>query len=108
MRMVQLGRIRPALAVGLSLVMSACGDHARLSGATSTGPLLGQAPIQAHPQAIEPQAGVVAPSSGPGSAGTPQGDPTAHARTLAEVRRELKILNLCGGATSPAFAQPVV
>jgi hypothetical protein len=24
------------------------------------------------------------------------------------VKRELKILNLCGGATSPAFAQPVV
>ncbi len=38
----------------------------------------------------------------------PVGDATARAPSLAEVKRELKILNLCGGATSNAFAQPLV
>ncbi|MFL5824256.1 MAG: D-Ala-D-Ala carboxypeptidase family metallohydrolase [Solirubrobacteraceae bacterium] len=69
---------------------------------------VGQAPLRGHPHAVEPTAGLAAPTYGPGSGGTPLGDPTAHARSLAEVKRELKILNLCGGATDPAFAQPVV
>jgi hypothetical protein len=38
----------------------------------------------------------------------PVGDPNAHAPSLADVKKELKILNLCGGATSSAFAQPIV
>lgn len=38
----------------------------------------------------------------------PVGDPHAHASSLLEVKRELKILNLCGGATSTAFADPIV
>jgi hypothetical protein len=64
---------------------------------------------RAHPQAVEPTAGVAAtgPSS-PAPATTPIGDPTAHPPSLAEVKRELKILNLCGGATNSAFAQPLV
>ena len=36
------------------------------------------------------------------------GDPAAHAPPLAQVKRELHELNLCGGATSAAEAQPVV
>jgi hypothetical protein len=38
----------------------------------------------------------------------PVGNPNARAPSLAEVKRELKILNLCGGATSNAFAEPLV
>ena len=36
------------------------------------------------------------------------GDPNAHAPSLAEVKKELKQLNLCGGALSRADAAPVV
>jgi hypothetical protein len=36
------------------------------------------------------------------------GDVNAHAPSLAEVKRELKQLNLCGGAVSSADAAPVV
>lgn len=63
--------------------------------------------LRAHPQAIEPTAGVAA-TVDPSNASTPVGDPSAHALSLAEVKRELRILNLCGGASSAAFAQPVV
>jgi hypothetical protein len=36
------------------------------------------------------------------------GDVNAHAPSLAEVKRELNKLNLCGGVTNRADAQPVV
>lgn len=56
---------------------------------------------------VDPTAGVQAPPTGdPGSA--PVGDVHAHAPPLASVKRELIALNLCGGATSSANAQPVV
>jgi hypothetical protein len=59
------------------------------------------------PQVVEPTAGVQAqPSRSPGT--EPIGDPSAHASSLAEVRRELKLLNLCGGTTDPALAAPLV
>ncbi len=74
-------------------------------GVVSTGDSVA-GPLRAHPQAVEPTAGVAAPAAPVTSA--PVGDPTAHAEPLAEVKRELAILNLCGGATSSAFAQPVV
>src|SRR5436309_3283269 len=62
---------------------------------------------QAHPQAVEPTAGVVA-SQAAADPSAPVGDPTAHAPSLADVKKELKILNLCGGATNSAFAQPLI
>jgi Peptidase M15 len=60
----------------------------------------------AHPQAIEPSAGAQA-SLSPGSGTVVTGDTNAHAPPLAQVKRELIELNLCGGATSAAEAQPV-
>ena len=36
------------------------------------------------------------------------GNVNAHAPSLAEVKRELKQLNLCGGVTDPANARPVI
>jgi Peptidase M15 len=64
---------------------------------------------RARPQAIQPTAGVAAaPAAADPHSRTPLGDPTAHARSLADVRRQLKILNLCGGATTSALARPLV
>jgi len=64
--------------------------------------------LRAHPQAVEPTAGVGAAAGPSSTTPAPVGDPNAHAPSLAEVKRELKVLNLCGGATSNAFAQPLV
>lgn len=91
---------------GLVLALGACGGHRTIAqdAAVTTSSVT---TLPAHPQAIEPAAGVAA--TGPTVDGsTPIGDPTAHAPSLADVKRELKILNLCGGATSAAFAQPLV
>src|SRR6202007_259848 len=46
--------------------------------------------LHSHPQAIEPAAGSVAQSYATGG-GAPVGDPNAHAPSLTEVRRELKL-----------------
>jgi Peptidase M15 len=80
-------------------------DRIREAAAVRT-PRVGPRLPRAHPHVLQPQAGVAAPSYGTPT--TPIGDPTAHAPPLSKVKQELKILNLCGGATSPAFAQPVV
>jgi hypothetical protein len=75
---------------------------------TVAGSTAAQRPLPgAHPQAIEPLAGAQATLSAP-SASAPVGDPTAHARSLAEVKHLLVRLNLCGGTTNSADAQPVV
>jgi hypothetical protein len=79
------------------------GDHGVRTAPVPVGSATGT--LTAHPQAIEPAAGAAAPSFSPT---TPIGDPNAHAPSLTEVKRELTILNLCGGATSGAFAAPLV
>lgn len=111
MRRALLGIAVLAAAAGIWLAVdSATGGSERTREAAAvrtpvpSAPAVGHA--RAHPHVVQPQAGVAAPMSSTRT--TPVGDPSAHARPLAEVRRELKILNLCGGATSPAFAQPVV
>jgi hypothetical protein len=87
----------------LVLVIAGCGSQGQ---AGDTGVRPATVP-RAHPHVIQPVAGVgsVDPA---GASSAPVGDPNAHAPSLAEVKRELKILNLCGGATSSAFAQPLV
>jgi hypothetical protein len=63
---------------------------------------------------VQPTAGVQADvatggAARDGAAGAEiVGDPHAHAPALPEVKRELRLLNLCGGATSAAQAQPLV
>jgi hypothetical protein len=89
----------------LVLAIAGCGDVRQVTVAGSTA---AQRPLPgAHPQAIEPLAGAQATLSAP-SASAPVGDPTAHARSLAEVKHLLVRLNLCGGTTNSADAQPVV
>lgn len=98
------------LAVGAGAVLAATGGGgggAKRSAAARAGSSAHTAGVpRAHPQIVEPTAGVAA--TGAATTSTPVGDPSAHAEPLAQVKRELAILNLCGGATSSAFAQPVV
>ncbi len=93
----------PWTAVVLTLAIAGCGaKHSTTTSSSSSSSV-----PQAHPQVIDPSAGAqAAVSTAP--AGTPTGDPNVHAPTLAQVKRELVELNLCGGATSGSEAQPVV
>jgi hypothetical protein len=98
----------------LALALAACGASTRPSpgdGAGGGGRTSPQTSAtitvpKAHPQAVEPTVGDH-PATVPKA---PQivGDPTAHAPSLAQVKRELKRLNLCGGTTNPADAAPVI
>lgn len=99
---------RVLAAAAVAVVVAACGSASGQSaggagGAAASGS--GAVP-QAHPQAIQPTAGVQAAASATGDAVV--GDVSAHAPALAQVKRELKQLNLCGGATSAADATPLV
>jgi hypothetical protein len=86
----------------LAIAIAGCGsqDAASPLAATANGVL-----PKAHPQAVEPAAGVQALASA--DPAEVVGDPSARPRSLAEVKHELKILNLCGGVTNIADAQPV-
>ncbi len=89
------------------LTVAGCGSQgqSQTTSAVATAPA---AAPQAHPQVVEPTAGVQG-AGGSSSAGAPVvGDVNAHAPPLAEIRRELNRLNLCGGVTNQANAQPVV
>jgi hypothetical protein len=96
----------------LVAALAVCGAIAGCGGSQRSGDsaapdaaAIGALP-QAHPQAVEPTAGAQAAASAGG--GEIVGDPTAHAPSLAQVKKELKQLNLCGGALSAADAAPVV
>jgi hypothetical protein len=108
---MQLGRSGVALrslvaGLAVSAALAGCGSsqHGTSSATTDAG-TAGALP-QAHPQAIEPAAGAHASASVAGDAIV--GDINAHAPSLAEVKKELRQLNLCGGALSGADAAPVV
>lgn len=117
LRAVRRRALPAALAGGL--VVAGCGSHAdrravtqqpaaSASRAAAPDPAAGASPpaLHAHPQAIEPTAGVQAtPATGTGE--PPIGDPHAHAPSLATVKRELIQLNMCGGTTDRADAAPV-
>ena len=89
-------------------VVAACGSAGGDgAGAAGSDPGSGSAGVpHAHPQVIQPTAGVQAAASATGDAVV--GDVNAHAPTLAQVKHELNQLNLCGGATSAAEATPLV
>jgi hypothetical protein len=90
--------------VALCFALAACGGAQPAANAPAPGAVT--ALPQAHPQAIEPTAGAHAAASAGGDEIV--GDPTAHAPSLAQVKKELTQLNLCGGAVSSADAAPVV
>lgn len=87
----------------VALALAGCGSQNATNGGS---PTLVASLLNAHPQAVEPVAGAQAVSSA--DPGAPVvGNPKAHARSLAEVKRELQVLNRCGGVTNVAEAQPV-
>jgi hypothetical protein len=90
----------------VALALAGCGAGRPAAPPSTSGTAAGAVPA-AHPHAIEPSAGAQAVVS-PDAGAPPIGDTNAHAPPLAQVRRELVELNLCGGATSSAQAQPVV
>jgi murein DD-endopeptidase MepM/ murein hydrolase activator NlpD len=73
-----------------STPVAAAGSPSPAASARATGGAPGVP--AAHPQVIEPDAGSQAPVS-PAASATPIGDPSAHAPSLQEVRRELKIVS---------------
>jgi hypothetical protein len=95
-----------ASAVVVALVLCACGSSSRAPAGSALAPGPVSAIPQAHPQAVEPAAGAHASAAPDGSQIV--GDVSAHAPSLAEVKRELKRLNLCGGVTNSADAAPVI
>jgi murein DD-endopeptidase MepM/ murein hydrolase activator NlpD len=80
-------------ALAASVALTACGSAgtgAANGGAQgSSGAGQGGGALRPHPQAVDPTAGEFLPSY---QSTTPIGDPTAHAPSLAEVKRELKIV----------------
>jgi hypothetical protein len=103
-----------AVAGALAVAIAGCASHRQAGGDTPTGAeahaTTPDAPLpQAHPQAVEPTAGVSASASGgSGVVGAVVGDANAHAPPLSQIKQELTRLNMCGGATSLADATPVV
>lgn len=89
-----------------ALVLAACGSSTHAPTAAQTTRPTASALPRAHPQAVQPAAGAHA-SAAPDSS-VIVGDVSAHAPSLAEVKRELKRLNLCGGVTNSADAAPVI
>ena len=96
----------------LVAALAVCGAVAACGGSQPSGDpaapdagAVGALPA-AHPQAVEPTAGAHATAAAAGDAIVR--DPTAHAPSLAQVKKELKQLNLCGGAATSADAAPVV
>jgi hypothetical protein len=99
--------LRPwAAACAAVVAIAGCGTAQHGSGTLAADAGAISALPQAHPQAVQPAAGAHAAASVGGEAIV--GDVNAHAPSLAEVKRELKQLNLCGGAVSSADAAPVV
>ena len=67
----------------IALFIAACGS----SGGGSAGLPPAPSGSRAHPQVVQPAVGAAQPSFSTGA--DPVGDPTAHAMSLAEVKREL-------------------
>jgi hypothetical protein len=88
---------RAALVI-IALSLVGCGATSAVSGtATSATP-------QARPQVIEPTAGQQAVAATPGA---PVGDVNAHAPSLAEVKRELRLELIAARVTSATYIDPL-
>ena len=91
---------------GVAVVPASCGSASESSTRSQQGQGSSPPGLHAHPQAVEPSVGDATVAS---RGVDPIGDPNAHAISLAEVRRELKIvreLNSLG--TGQGFVFPIV
>jgi murein DD-endopeptidase MepM/ murein hydrolase activator NlpD len=92
--------IAPVLIAAVVLCLAACGSSSSPQGgsggageqsAAVGGPSGSGGGMRAHPQAVEPVAGDAPAAYGVAATETPVGDPNAHAVSLEQVKRELKI-----------------
>jgi murein DD-endopeptidase MepM/ murein hydrolase activator NlpD len=103
-------RLVPITIVVLALVafLAGCGSGSH-NGSADAGNVGGAAlagGLQAHPQAIEPTAGSAPPAYS--ATDTPVGDPNARPVSLAEVKRELKIVQELNSLSSgQGFVFPI-
>jgi hypothetical protein len=86
-----------------SLVVTGCGATGAVTSVSTSHTQTDGLP-QAHPQAIQPAAGVQAVGAG---GQDPVGDPTAHAPSLAEVKRELKLQLIAVSKTNTTYINPL-
>jgi hypothetical protein len=98
--------MRVLLCLLTALALGGCGGGVGASGGQGSPPGASGLP-RPHPQAINPVAGQQAQVTDTASTAI-IGDPQAHAPPLAQVRRELQRLNLCGGTTNALEAAPLV
>jgi hypothetical protein len=94
-----------------ALVLAGCGSSAGVQGPGGGGngaPGGSGVPtgvLHAHPQAIEPAAGVAGPTSV--ADGTPVGDVNAHAPSLEQIKGELRLELVAARVTSTAYVNPL-
>ncbi|HEY1521847.1 MAG TPA: hypothetical protein VGF70_02460 [Solirubrobacteraceae bacterium] len=97
------------LAAAVVVGLAGCGSAASRCEAGCAGPKSASrtAPAvpRAHPQAIQPTAGVQAPSLGPQD---PVGNPHAHAPPISEVRAELKQFYVAVKKSNATYIDPLV
>jgi murein DD-endopeptidase MepM/ murein hydrolase activator NlpD len=89
--MLRAGHAAVIAAIMFVLVLAGCGSsagHGATTGSNGASPVAALG-LKSHPQAIEPTAGDASDSV---PATEPVGDPNAHPISLAEVKRELKIV----------------
>ena len=80
---------RAAALTAITACLTACGSGSSGHSGAGGGPVDGLG-LRSHPQVVQPSVGDSARAYEDAS-GTPTGDPSAHAPSLAEIRRELKI-----------------
>jgi murein DD-endopeptidase MepM/ murein hydrolase activator NlpD len=99
--------VRAVLVALIVALLAGCGSASQRTTSGPSPTKTNHDPgLQAHPQAIEPSVGDV-PAAPGGS--DPVGDPSAHAVSLAEVKRELKIVQELNGLnTGQGFVFPIV
>jgi hypothetical protein len=106
--------VAAVVAAALGVAVSACGTATQIgtgvSTASKTSTGLGTGTTGSliptpHGRAVEPKAGSDPSVTNP-TGRDPIGDPSAHAQPLSKVKRELAMLNLCGGTNNPSEATP--
>jgi hypothetical protein len=92
-----------AVLVIVALGLAGCGASASTTTGNRSGTPTGGIP-QAKPQVIEPAAGAQAPAITPSD---PIGDPNAHAPSLAQVKKELRLELVAARVTNATYIDPL-
>jgi hypothetical protein len=84
------------------LALAGCGSSTR--NGTTVGSTVGDGLPHAHPQAVQPRAGVQSPVVTPQD---PVGDPNAHAPPISQVRQELRLELVIVKKTNATYINPL-